>query len=169
MDSPETAAERVLLSVVLRPRRSAGLGAINLVTLAVAAVLGAAGCAFVAIGAWPVSGFLGAEVLLLYGALRLHHRAGNASETIDLTDRELVVVRVDPWGRRRRWRFPAHWLQVAVDPRSRPGNRLELRSHGRSLVVGAFLTPEERLALAAKLRDRLAGLARPGLPAAASG
>ena len=56
-------------------------------------------------------------------------------------------------GERREWRFDAHWLRVRVDDRS---HQLTLSSHGRTLVIGAFLNPEERLELAKALRAALA-------------
>jgi uncharacterized membrane protein len=47
-------------------------------------------------------------------------------------------------------------------------SQLTLRSHGRGLVIGAFLAPEERLDLANALRDALSQLRRgTGAPAGA--
>ncbi|MSO92068.1 MAG: DUF2244 domain-containing protein [Rhodospirillales bacterium] len=147
---------------VLRPRRSASLEGIHIVMGAVAAVSFGTGVAFIAAGAWPVFGFLGLEVLLLYGALRLHHWSGHVSEIIAITDETFTVERVDPWGKRRMWSFQPHWMQVLLDPLEGQ-NRLELRSHGRALAIGAFLTPAERRAVADLLRGALARLATPNL------
>jgi uncharacterized membrane protein len=102
--------------------------------------------------------FLGLEVLLLYGAFRLHQRAGNACEAINLTPRALTVRRVDHWGNRTEFRFPPYWLQVNLDEPPTRRSPLELRSHGDSLTIGSFLLPEERLRLARSLRRELARL-----------
>jgi len=50
---------------------------------------------------------------------------------------------------------------VVVDDLSAHDNRLELRSRGRSLAVGAFLTPAERAELALALRRALGRLSEP--------
>ena len=42
-----------------------------------------------------------------------------------------------------------------MDDPPRHESRLELRSHGRSLAIGGFLTPGERLDLARALREAL--------------
>ena len=100
-----------------------------------------------------MTGFLGLDVVLLYLAFRWNYRQGRRAEFIRLDGAELAVRRVEPSGRRREWRFDAHWLRVTIDDRT---DQLTLSSHGRTLVVGAFLSPEERLELAKALRAALA-------------
>lgn len=151
----------VLYSVVLRPHRSSSLDAIRLVSVLLAVVWLAVGGAFMVAGAWPVMPFLGLEVLLLYGALRLNHHAGYTEEAIALTERALTVRQTNHWGRRTDASFPPHWLQVNLDEPPDRRTPLELRSHGRSLVVGSFLLPEERRDLARALRRELARLTAP--------
>ena len=127
---------------VLYPNRSLGRFGFHLLMGAIVLVSGAIGAAFVVAGAWPVTGFLGLDVLLLYLAFRWNYRQGRRVEFIRLDGAELAVRRVEPSGRRREWRFDAYWVLVTIDERSR---QLTLSSHGQSLVVGAFLSPEERL------------------------
>lgn len=151
----------VVYSAVLRPHRSAGARTIRKVILFVFAVLFSASLGFVAAGAWPVAPFMGLEVLLLMGALRLNDRAGNAYEAINLTQAALTVRRVDHWGNRHEYSFPPYWLQVNLEEPPSRQTPLELRSHGRSLIIGAFLLPEERLQLARALRRELSRLTCP--------
>jgi uncharacterized membrane protein len=154
----EHLAEPVRYSVVLRPHRSASVGAVRTVVCLVAVAWLVVGLVFVAVGAWPVAPFLGLEILLLYGAFRLNAHAGNALEAINLTDTALTVRRVDFWGKQKNFSFPPNWLQVNFD--EPPSNRslLELRSHGDSLIIGTFLRPRERLELARILRRELTRL-----------
>ena len=65
----------VLFYAILAPRRSAGRRGRRVVMALAATVLGVGAFGFLAAGAWPVVGFCGLEVGLLYGALRLHGRA----------------------------------------------------------------------------------------------
>ena len=157
----DAAQAGVLFSTVLRPHRSATVKAIRVVIGLMAVIWLLAGMGFLAAGAWPVFGFLGLGVLLLYAALHIHLRGGRTFEAIDLTDRALIVRRVSYRGRQQNWSFQPYWMQVILDdPPARP-SRLELRSHGRSLVIGAFLTDDERQRLAGALRQALARLSGP--------
>jgi uncharacterized membrane protein len=148
-----TVAPPVPFDAVLYPNRSLGRFGFHLLMTAIVLVSGAIGAAFVLAGAWPVTGFLGLDVLLLYLAFRWNYRQGRRLEFIRLDGTELVVRRMEPSGRRRAWRFDAYWVNVTIDDSS---NQLTLSSHGRSLVVGAFLSPEERLEVGKALRAALA-------------
>lgn len=156
MNAPGAAA--VVFSVVLRPHRSAGPAGVRTVVLIVLGVSAAVGALFVSLGAWPVLPFLGLDALLLFLLLRLNLRRGSAFEAINLTRDALVVRNVDHWGAERRASFPPHWLQVNLEPAPGDDIRLELRSHGRSLVIARFLPANEREELALTLRRALSRL-----------
>ena len=146
--------DRVLFDAVLTPHRSLSpLGFLLLMT-ALVTVSFLAGAFFLVAGAWPVAGFLGLDVLLVYIAFRINYRRARTYETLHLTRRALSVRRVDPSGRERRWQFTPAWLQVLLDDRR--ASPLTLRSHGKSLAIGGFLTAEERRGLAEALTAALA-------------
>jgi Integral membrane protein len=151
----------VLYSAELRPHRSAAPRAAKTIVLIVATIWAAIALSFASLGAWPVLPFLGLEILLLWVFFRLNHRAAGACEAIALTTKALTVRRTDPWGKRSQVSFPPHWLQVNLEPHPNQDNRLELRSHGRSLVIGSFLLPHEREQLALALRGALGRLTNP--------
>ncbi|HEV2678250.1 MAG TPA: DUF2244 domain-containing protein [Aliidongia sp.] len=136
---------------VLRPHRSLPPRGFFFFMLAVAGVSFVTGVGFVMMGAWPVTGFFGLDVLLLYGAFRLSYRSGRMRETIRLAGDDVTVERVSVRGEIRTWRFQAFWLRIRMIELGNRGNRLLLASHGRELAVAGFLTPEERRALAADL------------------
>ncbi|MEM8799747.1 MAG: DUF2244 domain-containing protein [Pseudomonadota bacterium] len=102
------------------------------------------GTAFLIKGAWPVFGFFGLDVLLLYWAFRVNRRALDRSEHIRLDDREFRVERYQPARKPLIWRFDPTWLKVIFEPRAGQAPRLSVRSHGKSLTIGTFLPPEER-------------------------
>jgi uncharacterized membrane protein len=142
--------ERVLLPHRSLPLRNFHLlmGLLGLVSLAV-------GVGFVAVGAWPVIGFFGFDVALVYLAFRLNYRTARQSETIRLADDAFTVERVSVRGERRDWRFQPFWVRVILEERADASNRLLVASHGRSLVIGDFVPPAARRELAATLRDAL--------------
>lgn len=121
----------------------------------VAVVSFVAGLAFLLEGAWPVFGFFGLDVALIYFAFRASYRSGHLYETVRLTRGELAIQRVLPSGQVRSWSFQPYWLRVHIDEPPVPASQLTLSSHGRSLVIGSFLSPGERVELAHALRAAL--------------
>jgi uncharacterized membrane protein len=140
---------------VLYPNRSLPPLGFAILMGTVVLVSAGIGAGFVLIGAWPVTGFLGLDVLLLYIAFRWNYRQGRCAEFIRLADEGLSVRRVEPNGRMREWRFEPYWVRVHMDDPPRHESQLTLASHGRRLVVGAFLTAGERLEVATALRAAL--------------
>lgn len=147
--------------VVLYPHRSLGQMGFVLLMLAIVLVSAGLGIAFVLAGAWPVSGFLGLDVLLLYFAFRWCRREGRRAEIIRLDARGLTVRRIEPDGKTREWTFEPYWVRVAMDDPPRHASRLTVSAHGRTLALGGFLTPHERLEVARALERALAPLKRP--------
>ncbi len=147
---------RPLFDAELRPHRSLSPLGFWLLMTAVSAVCFTAGLAFLSAGAWPVLGFFGLDVALLYLAFRLNYRSGRLVETVSLSGNELTVTRRFPGGRYREWRFAPYWVRVTLESPPRRDSRLVLSSHGRHVSLGGFLTAEERLEFASALRDALA-------------
>lgn len=154
----ERPSDELLFDAVLTPHRSLSPRGFLVLMLLVGGVSFAAGLAFFLAGAWPVVGFLGADVLLIFCAFKLSYRSARMHESLRLTRGALTVERVEVSGRSQSWRFQPTWLQVLIDDPPRHESRLTLRSHGRSLTVGDFLSPEERVDLAKALRQALARL-----------
>lgn len=150
--------DTVRYSVVLRPHRSAGRHAARWAAGVIGVMAVPLSVVFFLIGAWPVLPFLGGEVVLLYVLMRLNQRAGNSLESINLTRSTLTVKRIDHWGKTLRVVFQPLWLQVNIEELPGNNNRLELRSHGRSLIIANFLLPQERVELALALRRELSRL-----------
>ena len=151
-DTPEDA---LFFDARLRPHRSLSPKGFLILMTAVSAVSFAAGMVFFLMGAWMVPGFLGLDVLLLYLAFRLNYRRGRLAETLQLGREALVVRRFLPSGRVQMWRFEPYWLRVQMDDPPRRDSQLTLTSHGDRLIVGAYLTPRERLEVACALREAL--------------
>ena len=140
---------------VLSPHRSLPapgfhvlMGLLGLISLAV-------GIGFVSIGAWPVIGFFGLDVGLVYLAFRLNYRSARQSETLRLAGDAFTVERVSVRGERRSWRFQPFWLRVVIEERPDASNRLLVASHGRSLVIGDFVPPTTRRDLAVTITEAL--------------
>ena len=156
--SPITAVERgaPFFERVLLPHRSLPSRNFHLLMGLLGAISFAAGVGFVSIGAWPVIGFFGVDVALVYFAFRLNYRSARQSETLRLAEDAFTVERISVQGERRRWQFQPFWLRVILEERSDTSNRLLVASHGRALVIGDFVPPDTRRELAVTIREALA-------------
>lgn len=119
------------------------------------------GAMFLFQGAWPIFGFYGLDILLLYWALKHNYRSGRRYERVRLTERELIVEAADHAGRRRVVSLSPHWLRVSMDDPPKHESQVTLSSHGRSITVGSFLTPQERLDFAEALKAALDQVRQP--------
>ena len=145
----------LLFDAQLTPHRSLSAKGFIILMAVVCTVSFAAGIGFLIAGAWPVVGFLGIDVLLIYWAFRINYRHARLREVLTLTKDELKVTRFSHWGEAESWSFQPYWLQVLMDDPPESDSRLTLRSHGRDLVVGNFLNAAERLEVAIALRNAL--------------
>jgi uncharacterized membrane protein len=145
-----------LFDAVLAPHRSLSPRGFLILMSAVGLFAFAAGLGFFLAGAWPVVGFLGLDVLLVYVAFRINYRHGRIYENVTLTRRALTVERTNYWGETQTWRFQPYWLKVSMDDPPSHDSQLSLVSHGKRLIIGAFLTPDERLEVARALSAALA-------------
>ncbi|HJU19559.1 MAG TPA: DUF2244 domain-containing protein [Stellaceae bacterium] len=148
-------ADPLVFERVLLPHRSLPPAGFRVLMLVLGLSSFAVGVGFIAIGAWPVVGFCGLDVALVYGAFRLNYRAARRRETLRLAGDAFTVERVGVYGDRRIWRFQPFWLRVILEEHADESNRLTLASHGRSLVIGDFLAPAVRRELAGALREAL--------------
>lgn len=153
--SSDDPRNRVYFDAELRPHRSLGPSGFVIV-MAVATGFGfVIGVSFMMIGAWPVFGFCGLEILLLYIAFRMNYRAGLRRERILLTGRGLKIRYQAPNGRINDWEMEPSWLRISVENPRQGAGRITLSSRGRQTSVGDFLTPAERTDLAEALEDAI--------------
>jgi uncharacterized membrane protein len=154
--APDEVPQPVFLDTVLAPHRSLPRAGFVAVMAVFGGISFVAGMIFVLRGAWPVMGFFGLDVALVYLAFRINYRSARRQERIRLVSDALTVERLGVRGERRSWRFQPYWLRVTLEEKSDESNRLTISSHGRSLVVGSFLGAGERRSLAGTLQDALA-------------
>jgi uncharacterized membrane protein len=152
---PQAQAEPGAFRAVLTPYRSLSPTGFLVLMAALGTVSFVTGMLFLLIGAWPVLGFFGLDVALVYVAFRLNYRSGRLYETVELTPAQLSWTRVHPSGRRERFDCNPYWARVNL--REWPDGRTDLRliAQGKELAFGRFLTDDERREFAAALRGAL--------------
>lgn len=144
-----------LLDVVLAPNPPLPPRGFYVIVGGIAALSFVAGVIFVLKGAWPVTPFFGADVLLLFWAFRKCAYAARRREHVRITHDELVIERIAADGRTRLERVNPYWLRVEHEDAERVGCELALVSRGRRWILGSFLGAEERASLADALRAAL--------------
>lgn len=146
-----------IFAVRLSPYRSLSPIGFNLLMIAIAGVAFFAGLAFWLLGAWPVVGFFGLDILLIQLAFRLNYRAARAYEEIEVTRDSLTVRKVSASGRAREYKFNPYWARLEIDRRpDRLISGLRIASHGRRVEIASFLGPEERESFSAAFSAALA-------------
>jgi uncharacterized membrane protein len=144
-DHNALADEPALFCAVITPHRSLGGVGFLVLMSAVCGVSFAAGILFLILGAWPVVGFFGLDVVLVYWAFRINYRAAKAYEEVLVTASELRVRRVTHRGAATEWSLNPLWVRLERDTHEEFGiERLFLVSRGRRLSIAGFLGPHEK-------------------------
>jgi uncharacterized membrane protein len=159
----DTAAEPTLFSAIITPHRSLSGTGFLIVMVLFGAVSFVTGMFFLTLGAWPVIGFFGLDVLLLYWAFRINYRDATAYEEVRVTPTELTMRKVSRRGEVREWILNPVWARLDRETHEEFGiQQLFLVSHGKRLAIASFLGPHEKESFARALTAAL-GAARRGV------
>jgi len=138
-------AEPTLFSALLTPHRSLNRAGFLVLMAFLSLISFAAGVAFLLMGAWPVFGFFGLDVLAIYWAFKINFRRARACEEILVTPSELRVRRVSHRGHVTEWVLNPLWVQIDQKVHEEFGiEKLYLVSRGRHLAIASFLGPDEK-------------------------
>jgi uncharacterized membrane protein len=149
-------AEPQIFSVVITPHRSLTPRGFLLLMTCLGCLSFISGVVCVLLGAWPVFGFCGLDVLLVYFAFRANFRAARAYEQVTVTPSELTVRKVSHRGGVRQWTLNPLWVRLERVVHKEFGiERLFLVSHGRRLAIAAALNPDEKATFARALSNAL--------------
>jgi uncharacterized membrane protein len=163
-----------VFSAVLYPHRSLNIQGVRLVVLLVAAAGTVASIPFLVMGFWPVAGFYGLDVALLWFAMSASLRDARAYEEVVVSPLELFLRKVPVKGMAREWRFNPVWTRLhKVEHEEFGVERLVLISRGEAVPIGHFLGPDEKARfgdrLSAALAEARKGVVHNPLPSANEG
>jgi uncharacterized membrane protein len=104
---------------------------------------------------WGLLPFAGLVLWGLWAAIRRNWLDRSVIEEMHLSRNGLHLRRLNPRGPVQEWRADPAWVALHLTPKGGPVEQyLTLTGGGREVELGAFLTPDERLALHRDL-DRL--------------
>ena len=145
-------AEPELFSALLTPYRSLNRTGFLVLMGLLSAISFAAGVAFLLMGAWPVFGFFGLDVLAIYWAFKVNFRRAAAREEISVTPSELRLRRVSHRGHVVEIVLNPVWVQLEQVSHEEYGiERLYLVSRGRRISIASFLGADEKASFAKAL------------------
>ena len=145
-----------LFSALLTPHRSLNRTGFVIVMGFVGVVSFAAGLAFLLMGAWPVFGFFGLDVLAIWWAFRVNFRRARASEEILITPSELRLRRTSHRGHVVEFVLNPLWVRLEQVVHEEYGiENLYLVSKGRRVSIGNFLGADEKASFAKALTAAL--------------
>lgn len=148
--------EPTIFSATITPHRSLGGAGFLVLMLLFGLVSFLTGIAFLMMGAWPVFGIFGLDVLILFWAFRLNYRHAAAYEEIKVTASALTVRKISHRGRVREWTLNPLWIKLDKEATEEFGiARLFLVTRGKELTVASFLGPEEKESFANQLGNAL--------------
>lgn len=149
----------LVYEVTLHPHRSLSQSGFRVVMITIGAASFASGAAFLAMGAWPVFGFFGLDVLLIYLAFRANFRDARAREHIRVTASLLEVEHITARGARWTRRLNPFWTRLwRQDDEDHGTLDLALVSGRQTVPVGRFLGPPQKAVLADELSRALSAV-----------
>lgn len=105
---------------------------------------------FFSLGAWPVSAFLGFDILLFYWALKINYNTAKNYEDIVLGEK-LIIKKCFSNGKELKFYLEPTWLKIIIISNYNK-SYLILRSHGESVSIGNFLNKNELVEFARELK-----------------
>ena len=154
----------ILLEAYLSPSVAIKLSAVRWILSLFGCVCVLVGVTFALIGAQPVLGFMGIEIILLFAVYRFCVRNSRMAEQIILSRHSLLFRRIDRYGNVSITNLEPLWLRVEIGRAKGVFRHIILASKGRTYNVGVFLTPEEKVVLLNTLQRALRALrTEPGL------
>jgi uncharacterized membrane protein len=146
-----------LFEAVLSPHRSLGRNGFVALMAITTAITVAHMAVFAAAGAWPVLGFFGLDLALLFGAFWLSYRSGREREFVRVSRTDLTVRKVAPSGRAEEHRFNPFWARFKIDRHDEIGiTQMQISGEGRNTDIGAFLNPDDKESFASAFQRALA-------------
>lgn len=137
--------DRELFKATLLPYRSLSHRGFQIMILCLLLLWSCLSMVFIHIGAWPVIGTFGLDIVLIYFAFRLNYHAARQCEEITVSREQLLVKQISATGQIRTYQFNPFRTRFYITRKDAIGiTQMQLRSDQRILNIGKFLPFEDR-------------------------
>ena len=147
--------EKTFLDITVLPYRSLSKKGFRNLMFIVSLIFFLVGGFFWYIGAWPVFGFLGLDVLLLYYAFKINYKAGEIFETVKIIQKNLLITRNFPSGKKQTWNLEPYWTKVEISNPARHQHNLIVKSKDKVVLLGSFLNYNDKRKLLTQIESAL--------------
>ena len=144
-----------LFNITVLPYRSLSKKGFKNLMLIVCFIFFSIGIFFWSIGASPVFGFLGLDVLCLYLAFKINYKNGEIFENLKILNSELVITRFFPSGKSQVWNLEPYWTKAEILSQSKNNDALVVRSKEKVVMLGSFLNLNDKKKLKKKINNAL--------------
>lgn len=157
MNASNPVSDTTLFYERLSPHRSLNAQGFTILMTVLGGASLVLGTIFLMMGAWPIFGFLGLDVFLVWLAFRSNYRAARAFEEILVTPVRLVWRRFSSRGEWREDTMNPRWVRLETTSDELSGTtRVALTERRITRVIGSFLPPAHKEKLAKDLAVALA-------------
>jgi uncharacterized membrane protein len=140
---------RPLFAATLTPHRSLTRRGLRWVIAITAIGASIPGMIFFSLGAWPIVGFMGVDVLAVWWALSASMRDGKRYEKVTLWPDQLELKRVSGRGREELLSFDPVLVKLVIDrDYNESTTGIHLRSGDTDTEIGAFLNGDDKASFA---------------------
>ena len=143
------------MDAVLTPNRSLSRKGFLIAMLAIALTFFINGLMFWSMGALPILGFMGLDVLAIWLAFHISFRRQKEETRVIVTARAIRLHHRDAKGGEKHAEVPSAFARVELAEPVGPGDWLRIEHGKTAWVIGRFLTPDERKSFASALRQAL--------------
>ena len=144
-----------LYEISLYPYRSLNKTGFFILMFSLGFVSFVAGIIFMIKGAWPVFGFFGLDVLLVYIFFKINFRSGKKKEILILTKNQLIIEFYNSKKISKTYYLNAHWLQIRLSKLKNEMSKLKISSKNKSIIIGSFLRYQEKIDVVKSLKKAL--------------
>ena len=95
-------------------------------------------------GAWPVFGFFGLDVLLVYIFFKINFKSGKKKERILLTSNQLIIEFYESQKIVKTYFLNPNWLKINLIQLKNQTSKLQISSINKTIIVGSFLIYQEK-------------------------
>ena len=146
---------KLLLNITILPYRSLSKKSFRNLMFVVCFIFFSIGVFFWSLGAWPVFGFLGLDIILLYLAFKINYKSGEIFENLKLFNSNLLVTRSFPSGKSQSWSLEPYWTRVEISKNFPNDQKLVLKSKDKVVLLGSFLNLNDKKKLMKKINEAL--------------
>ncbi len=146
-------SKQEVITITLWPYRSLGSRGYLYLMMGFIGLIFILSLLFYSLGAWPVIGFLGIEIGLVWLVFRMNYNAGRKFEKISIMPKETSVEKVSWQGVSNYFNISSPWVKARCIKENGWSDKLILSYHSDQVEIGSFLPPTEKSSLADALNE----------------